>query len=402
MCFLPLFLGVQSHLEDNALRRALENSEWDVYAASSLTLTAPLIAETCFDLYSKYRENSSKKRKTLEEAQRESEIQDTKRKSGGGGAVATFTDAEKIVYLLGMIVSPATAFFHPLVADIGLLSLCARMGQLCCVFGAVIASFQRMDSCAWTGFFSNRYDRCFTYFVLLWCVVGSVVAVFRENQTGRGAGDVVHLVFVCVALCATLLTCIRWLLGQLVAGKDASFAQISLFQLVRGRMRQVRDEREQRHGPAATAATGGGVGAGGGPVEGREASPTGPTGAPDNANADKKDDKKDNKKEAKKEEKNWDTVTVYQAFYVASITIWTTMVLAAQLHLTDHTKGFGTLDNEDLADGLIPYIVFQFMSAVVHMRFAKFEAVQTLMDLLEAKKQYVRYISHEVGLKPSG
>ena len=121
LCFLPLFLGVQSHLEDNALRRALENSEWDVYAASSLTLTAPLIAETCFDLYSKYRENSSKKRKTLEEAQRESEIQDTKRKSGGGGAVATFTDAEKIVYLLGMIVSPATAFFHPLVADIGLL-----------------------------------------------------------------------------------------------------------------------------------------------------------------------------------------------------------------------------------------------------------------------------------------
>ena len=400
MCFLPLFMGMQSHLEDNDLRKSLEDTEWDVYAASSLTLTAPLIVETCFDLFSKYKENSSKKRKTLEEAQRESEIQDTKRKSGGGGGIATFTDAEKIVYLMGMIVSPATAFLPNSTKNMALVYLCARMGQLCCVFGAVIASFQRMDSCVWTSFASNKYDRYFTFVVLLLCVVGNVVAVFKENQTGQSAGNAIHLVFVCLPLLATLLTCIRWLLGQLVAGGSASFSERSLFQLAWGRLRRVQDEQKTTAvAAAAPAEAGGGAAAAGGgaPTEGREAAPTG-------QNADKTKDNKDDKNDAKKDDtkavkaevKKWDSVSTYQAFYVATIAVLTVMVISARLHLLDHPEGLGTTGSDDLINALIPYIVFQFMSAVIHMRFVKFEAVQTLIDLLEAKKQYLRYISHEV------
>ena len=82
---------------------------------------------------------------------------------------------------------------------------------------------------------------------------------------------------------------------------------------------------------------------------------------------------------------------VYQFIYVACIIIWSILKLWVDLC----TPNAIYLKDYDLFLLNIPDIIFLFMLMVFTMRLVKYEAIET-MEALDAEKQYVRCISHEI------
>ena len=231
LCFLPIFTGQMSQLETDTVRGAISSRAVGIAACVCLSMTAPLMVDVVLDARNKYKE-ASKKRKTLTEAKRESEINETKKKTGDA-MFATFTEVEKFVILVGCAIGSAAVFQADLVpkkymAGLGLVNICARNCQIVLIGGAMICAMQRFES-LWT---PRR-----SFVVLLILAASSVLTPFANGTlTGAAAtyGRLAVIVLFGVAALALLLACIKWIAVR----EDGGGAMRGLLLLLRSRGRR--------------------------------------------------------------------------------------------------------------------------------------------------------------------
>ena len=81
-------------------------------------------------------------------------------------------------------------------------------------------------------------------------------------------------------------------------------------------------------------------------------------------------------------------------FRLAYCTIIMAFILLRAVLLMKYPMAFATMDDSTLLIMIIPPILLASCVLVFNLRLVKHEAVESLIGLLDAKKSYVRYISH--------
>ena len=209
LCFLPIFTGQTSQLETDTIHAAISSRSVGIAAGVCFSLAGLLLVDVVLDAITTYKE-ARKKRKTLKEAKRESEIKETKKKAGEA-MFATFTGGEKFLLSVGCLVG-ATAVFQAdmasqnRVAGLGLVNLCARNCQIMLISGAIISAVHR---------FEPLWNLRLSFVVLLFIASSSVLITFAGGTmtgTAAAAGKTTVVVMFCTACFAVLGACFKWII----------------------------------------------------------------------------------------------------------------------------------------------------------------------------------------------
>ena len=228
LSYLPVMCGQTSLVETDSLHAAISSRTVAVVVTACLTMTLPLLLDIALDARNKYMEYN-KKRKTLGEAKRESEIKETKKKAGDVGK-ASFTDAEKVSILVGVIFAAPSVFQLAAYEDnLGLINLCGRNCMVSFVGGAILAAIQRIEP-LWTP------KVCFFMVISLSisCVVGPFGHGTLEGVAGVRAVLAQQVLFA-VPVGMALLACLKWLAVRAFGDEEGVVSKGLLRRLSRGR-----------------------------------------------------------------------------------------------------------------------------------------------------------------------
>ena len=132
--FLPLFVGIQSHLEDTVLKRSLTSGYYFRDSSmATLTLALPILIDILLDLTT-------------------ASFAKTKLKGMGcsdQNSPCCLNNIEKFMLLGGIISAPLTAFIPYDVPKLGLIFLCCKKYQIVIVTGIVMISLCRNNVKFW-------------------------------------------------------------------------------------------------------------------------------------------------------------------------------------------------------------------------------------------------------------
>jgi hypothetical protein len=289
-------------------------------------------------------------------------------------------DAERLVFILGMIVAPITALIASSSSSLpsavrdhaGLLYLCGRMSQICLVASAIVVSLNRMDG--------QLFPQWIVTLLVIVCVAGSIAGSFVINQqyshTQMGSASAstsssmaaVHTALIIFVAGVTLLSCSRWalrLLARNVAGSNyiKSVCAISrkVFRFSSIAPASDDDGEEQ-------------VDDGGAGVESDKNHP--------NSKSNNIDSKRENDDEGENvpgDKNNQAPVDMYllsQVLHIAGVMMWmAVLVLSSMKYLH-----FADLTVSDLCADVVPCIALQALMLIVSMRLVKFKAVDALVS----------------------
>jgi hypothetical protein len=125
-CFLPILMGTDSSIESTSLRQALGGSFFISTSMAACSLMVPLVIDAVFDLLQRRRSYKTTRQDSL-------------------------NLAERIIFLIGIIVVPVVAYLPAETKNLALIYNCCRRGQLTLMAGVIGATMHRYDPRAWNG-----------------------------------------------------------------------------------------------------------------------------------------------------------------------------------------------------------------------------------------------------------
>ena len=248
---------------------------------------------------------------------------------------------EMLFFVAGIIVTPMTSFFPAGTMNIVLFTQLCTRAQLMFMAGATLASANRVDQ----AFFPTWVMLS----VLVMFVVGQAIFPYYINSVD--AAYAAHL-SVPVVVCS-------WILGVVLFVLCAYYIFDKVLFTLCGFKRWKLPFYEYFCSRGATVA--------------------------------EVDDKKDNKGPDAKLQP-YTNGQIY--FRVAHCLMFMSFVLIRALLLFKYPTSLSTLNDTTLSAMLIPPILLAACVLQFNLRLVKHEAVESLIELLDAKKSYVRYISH--------
>jgi hypothetical protein len=349
---LPSTLDAGTILSENLLYGSLYHGS----SLVALTLAVPLYLDVLFDLYDVhispwFKRRQSKPKKETSDTPTPTPTHKPRPNDGrqdpSDNHLNILTPVERFLLITGIILGPIVAFIPPSRIDnIGLLYWCAVRAQTHLVAGAVVTSLTRFDKL----FFPGRT----TVLFLVLLAIGNALSPVATNQSldRNTFTNIAALVFTWVPAASFLYLILRWLvvvpfeLNRLTTGEE-------LVHRILSRISEVISP------PLASHSSGSGT-----PRTPR--SDPGTTFNPIQSNAQ----------------------LSFRSIYVVTIIVWLCLRLASSL-LYSHASDY---DDVGLFFTNLPFILFEMSTLVFGLRYVKHEVVQGLVQLIEAKKNYVRYI----------
>ena len=154
-CLLPLYFHPHSHLEETRLRQAVSSTKNRESSIAIMVLVFPILMEVFTDCIVSFIKRGSPSKIEC--------------------PAALLNHCERLVFFIGSVAVPFTAFFPSDTINWAYMYLCLSKCQLALVGGAVVISLCRYDERYW----SVRL----TYLYLTLLITGSVLSAFTENTT---------------------------------------------------------------------------------------------------------------------------------------------------------------------------------------------------------------------------
>ena len=199
-CFLPLFLGIESNLEDRPVRESICSSlEFSYSCIASIALVIPLLIDILFDIRNSFDQSPTAVKKRL------------KSRSSGSERFYFLNISERILILLGVAILPTLVFVPKSTSNLALIYVCCCKCQQNWVGGTVAISLRRYDK----EYFSNS----FAFFSLANFGFGLITSAFVDNiYTIKPVPQSIYLLDM-IAYVSCLLPCLlficnsfRWIL----------------------------------------------------------------------------------------------------------------------------------------------------------------------------------------------
>jgi len=285
------------------------------------------------------------------------------RKRGGGGkkkgvdaTINLMSAGERFLLISAIILNPIVAFLPNLNAtpNVALIYWAATRAQTFMVAGTVACSL-------------SRYNRVFfpaaaTFLFLVLFAIGNAVAPLATNAQMDGGSyytttNAVQLVFTWVPAVAYVLLILRWLVVvpfELSKFVDGESWLLRMLARISDCLDPESDARADSPRSPRSPRDGAGAGAGGGGSMLSSAS----------------------------------AALSFRSIYVLTIVIWLSLRLASSYTYARAAD----YDDTGLLFINVPFVLLELSTLVFDLRFVKHEVVQGLMALIDAKKNYVRYI----------
>lgn len=200
-CFLPLFLGCASYLENRPLRDSINDCpEFRYGSAASMALAVPLFIDALLDL------RNSGGTALIDVAKT------TKQNNYDTVRYNCLNISERILFLMGIVILPVVSLLSLKTENLALIFVCCSKCQINWVGGAVIISLTRYNKDFWSINSSLISLMAFS--------VGLITSVFVDNTYARTNSpsfdiillDQVSLVFTIIPSAIFLFNGMRWLL----------------------------------------------------------------------------------------------------------------------------------------------------------------------------------------------
>ena len=206
LCFFPLIGGMPSYLEDLPVRASVESSSYRESSYAMLGCAVPLAADLLVDIVKLV--TGGKK------------LNSTSSSVTGFGAMNLL---EKLVFICGIVVSPAVCLLPKDSRNLALGSLCAGRAQILLVGGCIVITASRGDRRVFTTPLTLIILVClFVPNVLFgwavnatrlyaWSIDGSE---YRPGNTSAYAVRQVATILEWIAAITFVLCCLRWLYSE--------------------------------------------------------------------------------------------------------------------------------------------------------------------------------------------
>ena len=322
LCFIPTYANVLSQIETTESTEAIHNGILFKCASTvSLILAALLFLDLFFDFIMSMVSQAKQQR--------------VKDKKKWDNHVDILIANEKMVFLAGLVILPLTSFLPLGTMDITLLTQCFNRAQLVLIFGALIASLNRMDK--------NYFPTLITMTIFVIFIIASTLVPYYINTVNYDTK--LH----------AIVTTFTWVPAAILFSLLAYYVFDTVFFHLCGFKRWKI--------PCCYASA----------VE-----------MDDNKNNDKK----------RPDAKLQPYTHGYIYFRLTYCTIIMMFILIRVVLFAKYPTSLPSLNDTTLFTMIIAPILLACCILLFNLRLVKHEAVESLIEMLDAKKSYVRYISH--------
>jgi hypothetical protein len=339
LCFLPLFTESPSIREHGFVLESLSSHLWIGSLTVSLTLSILLFIDLILEHIPRLVSrvlfvNASNKDNSSDKTANVASISEKD----------VFNDAERLLFIMGMLVSPITSWVQASsspqsVQDFSPLAYnCGRMSQICMTASALVLSLHRLDSVVFPGWMT-------ALFVAI-CVTGTVGGAFPLNGS-LSKRNLLEVICLVIASAMFIVLCVRWLVSTMKSmctypGGESALATAG--------------SRQSVVAPAPAPAPDG---------SSEKSSKTG---------GSNRDRVYANNSVASKSF-GFDLYVTFQLVHTVSILCWLALLIASIL------PAHSVLDftGEDLFLGIAPCIALQGLILIVSIKLVKFRAIDALV-----------------------
>lgn len=331
--YSPIYCGITSNMEDSDLRESLASSQFRESSFAILGLALTHIIDSIVDLFSLTTRLLTLQKKNRQQA------------DGNDISKSVITEIEKWTFSIGVVLVPIIALFPSSTPRLALVYCCATRSQILLMGGYVIIGS------------SSRYPKYFpliTVWIMIiacWLPIVAAPWILNVSREVTLLRDLIFYVeFAGIAL--YFVCALRWLFYEFVVKLLAPTLHLMLIEAWRSSSYR---NGEDADGVAVIAAA--------------------------NAAA-----------AGMMRMKHSESSVYFPAAYVIVSLTWTLFTAFVYSLLTN----FYDTTEKDLLLLNVPILIFQITMMMLSYQFAKFEVVEHLYALLDSKKSYVRYISHEL------
>lgn len=189
-CLTPLFIGLNSNIEDSKLRTAMFGKSNRDSSIVTLALTVPILIDVAVELFTSITANGNFEKLNMYLNR------------------PLLNPLERIVFLTGTTLVASTAFLPSETPNAAYIYVCVSKCQLMLISGAILTSLCRYDK----NFWSVRS----IFFILILTFVASVTGVFVANHVKQSNSPVrsictISNTFGLVAAASISFLCCRWM-----------------------------------------------------------------------------------------------------------------------------------------------------------------------------------------------